>query len=92
MSPCCPRCGVSTLQAVTLAGYAVTLDAAPITALEELRARVAGRPTYTRHTFTGAVAWRAPRTIRARPAGVTPRQTVHTGHACPPAPATPADR
>jgi hypothetical protein len=83
------RC-VELLEAVTAAGYDVTLDPAPLDPLGELRAAVAGVPTYTRHP-AGDVHYRHPDTIRARPAGTRPRQDVHARHRCPPHPARKAD-
>jgi hypothetical protein len=82
----CRRCRGEILEARTESGYDVTLDPAALTPLGELRAQVAGRTTYTRHTYSGAVHYRHPSTIRARPAGSRPRQDVHATHACTPDP------
>jgi hypothetical protein len=68
----------------THSGVDVKIDAQPLTALDELRAAMAGRATFTRWTHSGDVHPRHPSKIRARPAGSTPRVTVHREHDCTP--------
>jgi hypothetical protein len=64
----------------------VTVDAEPLASPEqELAALVAGRPTWTLQPIAGQLHPRSARMIRARLAGVHPRQTVHPEHHCTPA-------
>jgi len=81
MSTRCRHKGSTVL--TTLAGYEVRLDTEPLDPLAELVAAVAGRRTYTAYASGGA-SYRDGQTIRARPAGTRPRETVRVQHQCPP--------
>jgi hypothetical protein len=75
------RCGADTWLAVD-PPLDVVLDPDPIPSpMAELGCILDGRQTYTVHA-NGDVHHRHPLVIRARPAGHTPRQTVHADHAC----------
>ncbi len=82
----CRVCGVDTIAGLTNGGRAlaldVTLDATPLDPRGELEAAVAGCRTYTHHVVPGVLHVRSGRTIRQRPAGSQPRQTVHREHVC----------
>lgn len=69
------------LEARTTSGLDVVVDAAPLTAVGELQATMAGAATYTWHRVPDHLVHRYPLVIRSRPAG-TPRQTVHARHRC----------
>lgn len=85
----CRRCGRQTLGAWSGTGemlsVQVTVDASPLTPLQELAATLAGWRTWTFHPGARQLWARGARTIRSRPAG-TPRQTVHADHVCTPHP------
>lgn len=91
----CPRCGVATIGGWSgtgqLLSVQVTVDAAPITDPEQELwwVAVAGRRTWTLHPVASELHPRSARKIRLRPAGVTPRQTVHPEHVCTPPPGGP---
>lgn len=77
----CTGCGSDVLEARTTSGLDVVVGAAPLSAIGELQATMAGRATYTWHAIPDHLARRYPLVVRSRPAG-TPRQTVHATHAC----------
>lgn len=60
----------------------MVLDSAPLTACGELAATVAGVHTYSHHHIPDEMHWRSAWSIRARPAGSRPRQSVHPRHTC----------
>lgn len=70
------------LRALSGAGLDVVVDAAPLSALGELAAVMAGVGTLTHHHVAGELHHRYPLGIRSRPAGSRPRQTVHALHRC----------
>lgn len=74
------------LEVRTSNGFDVKLDPTPLTPLDELRALVAGRRTYTLYVVAGEVHPRSASKIRWSPAGHTPRATVHAQHEHPPPP------
>lgn len=88
-SSTCGRCSRQTLGGWSGTGQVlsvqVTVDAAPLTPLQELAATLAGWRTWTFHPGPGQLHPRTAGTIRSRPAG-TPRQTVHADHQCTPHP------
>jgi hypothetical protein len=90
----CGRCGRDVIGGWSGTGQIlsvqVTVDAAPIPGPEqELRwLAVAGCRTWTLHAVAAQLHPRSARTIRLRPAGTRPRQTVHPEHRCTP----PAER
>lgn len=71
-----------TIEVLTASGFDVRLDPEVLDTLGELRAILAGRRTYTRHTYSGEVHHRPAYKIRERPAGSRPRQDVHAEHRC----------
>lgn len=75
-------CGAAVLTGLTGSGVDVTVDAAPVSPIGELEAVLAGLTTYTHHEVAGELYHRAGSTIRSRPAGTRPRQTVHPAHRC----------
>lgn len=77
------RCGAETWLALD-APLDVVLDPTPLDSpMAELGSVLAGHRTYTVHR-NGDTHLRHPLVIRARPAGLTPRQTVHQDHRCEP--------
>jgi hypothetical protein len=86
----CNRCGRPIIGGWTRGGRLlseqVTVDAAPLTAEQELGHLVAGCRTWTLHAVPDELHPRTAWTIRARPAGTVPRQTVHPDHQCTPHP------
>ena len=86
----CQHCGVPVIGGWTgtgeLLSELVTVDAQPLTPEQELAATVAGCRTFTLHTVAGQLHPRTAWTIRRRPAGTRPRQTVHPTHWCTPTP------
>lgn len=87
----CRRCGQQILTGTSnggrLAAVDLTLDPTALDPLGELHALHAGRRTWTLHPRTDGAGDAYARTmaiIRSRPAGATPRQTVHADHACRP--------
>jgi len=86
----CRHCGRQTLGGWSgsgqVASIQVTVDAAPLTPLQELAATLAGWRTWTFHTGVRQLHTRDAGTIRRRPAGTRPRQTVHAQHQCTPHP------
>lgn len=82
----CPRCRLETVAGWSASGFMVRVDVQPLTPELELLALLAGRHTYTLHTWARELRHRPPRVIRQRPAGTTPRQTVHMDHQCTPPP------
>jgi hypothetical protein len=86
----CGRCRRQTIGGWTRGGRLlseqVTVDAGPLDPEQELAHLVAGRRTWTLHTVPDELHPRDARTIRLRPAGTIPRQTVHPDHTCTPPP------
>jgi len=80
----CPDCSLETLTGQWY-GMTQTLDPDPLTPVGELDAAMAGRRTWTLHTGVGELHPRGGWTIRTRPAGTRPGQTVHATHSCTPA-------
>lgn len=76
----CGDCGQDTLQGRTAAGLDVVLDRAPLSALGELAAAMAGVGTVTHHRVAGELHHRTPWAVRHRPAGSRPRESVHAYH------------
>lgn len=76
------RCGAAVLSGLCSSGYDVAVDRAPLSALGELEAVLAGVHTYTHHSGPGELHHRSAFAIRTRPAGSVPRQTVHPVHLC----------
>jgi len=84
------RCGADTIAGWSgngrSSGFQVRVDAQPLTPEQELLLILAGRRTWTLHTVADELHPRPARVIRQRPAGSTPRQTVHPDHVCTPPP------
>lgn len=83
----CPRCGAPVLLALAgrVAALHVVADEQPITAVEEILARLQGRLTWhlvVTTLGTRRITWRGTTHIRAGPA----RHLVLADHACPPPP------
>jgi hypothetical protein len=82
----CGRCRTPTIGGWSgngrTSGFQVTVDAQPLTPEWELWALLAGRRTWTLHVVPDQLYPRLPSTIRSRPAGTHPRQTVHADHEC----------
>jgi hypothetical protein len=68
---------------LTEEGFDVRIEAETLDPLGELRVVMAGRRTYSVHTYSGAVFARLPYKIKAQPAGTRPRVEVHAEHTCP---------
>lgn len=82
----CPRCRADILTGLSgtrRAAVDVALDPAPLNPPAELGRLLAGCRTWTLHSG-GQAHPRTAATIRARPAGTIPRQTVLADHRCSP--------
>jgi len=87
----CRHKSPAIIEVLTESGFDVKLDPDPLSALDELRAVLAGRRTYSRRWVRGEVYPRSPGKIRGEPAGSNPFVAVHVEHDCTPTPApTPA--
>lgn len=78
----CRSCGGDVLEGRTAAGLDVVVDAAQLSAVGELQASMAGVGTLTHHQVPSELHHRSAWSIRARPAGSRPRQSVHARHQC----------
>lgn len=80
----CRDCGTPTFGGWTAEPCAllVTLDAQALNPEQELTALMAGCWTWTLHAVPFELTMRGARTIRQRPAGTRPRQSVHADHRC----------
>lgn len=76
------RCGAMVLAARTGSGLDAQVGADPLSPIGELEAVLAGVSTYTHHVVSSELHHRSPWSIRHRPAGTRPRQTVHPLHRC----------